>query len=203
MYKEFNSTKEKSQTNPTQGMKITSFSFTIDQRNKRGDSLSARVYLFDTFQMILYLEHDLFVDQQCRDVQLCSHESADEFLLISSSDRCACPKKSAIFCRDDHQSCAQRCHSESKILLKQNSQSKQILINNSPISLALLDKDILENNVEMIYLAHRNNIPKCLLEHTKNRLNPIEEPTITFSTRQVSAEKSFISRSRAFLLFRK
>ena len=163
MYKEFNSTKTL---------------MTI---------VSTSLYLFDTFQMILYLEFDLFVDQQCRDVDLCCHESSNEYLLISSSNRCACRKQSTIFCKENHRTCFERCQMEKKFFLQQNFQSKQIFLNETPISFVLFDKNILENNVEMIYLSHRKNLPKCFVEHTKNPLQQIEEPSPT--TRQVKKKK--------------
>jgi len=128
--------------------------------------------------MILYIEKEILLETQCRDLYLCNNELNDEYLIISSIDQCSCKKQHAILCKYDHDLCQNRCLLEENLFLKQKNQSNEIFINNHPIDIVLLDKNELKTNSEIIYICHGNNLPKPILEHLKNQLTLTDTSSI-------------------------
>ncbi|CAF1458897.1 unnamed protein product [Rotaria sordida] len=121
--------------------------------------------------MILYIEREILLDTKCQDLYLCNNELNNEYLLISSSNKCLCKKQQAILCKYDHDLCQNRCLIEHNLLIKQKNQSNHILINDNPTNVVLLDKNELENNSEIVYICHKNNLPQPIFEHLENQLN--------------------------------
>jgi hypothetical protein len=119
--------------------------------------------------MILYIEKDILLDTQCRDLYLCDNGLNDEYLIISSIDQCCCKTKHIILCKYDHDICSKRCLLENNLLIKQKNQTNEIFINNYPVNIVLLDKNELKNNSEIVYICQGNNLPKPILEHLKNQ----------------------------------
>jgi hypothetical protein len=119
--------------------------------------------------MILYIERDILLDTQCRDLYICANGLNDEYLILSSIDQCSCAKQHVVLCKYDHDVCENQCLLEKNLFFKQKTQSHEILMNNQPINLVLLDKNELKNNAEIVYICQGNNLPKPILEHLKNQ----------------------------------
>lgn len=144
--------------------------------------------------MILYVEREILLDNQCRDVHLCRTDLADEYLLISSSNQCSCPKQSAIFCKCDHDACSTRSRQEKKFFLKQNPTSNKVFLNSAPTNLVLFDKEEWQENAEMIYLSRGTHVPKPLMEHARNRVQRIDDTVTQPSIKRV--RKRFDSQQK-------
>ena len=130
--------------------------------------------------MIVYIEREILLDAQCRELYLCDNALNDEYLIISSAEQCSCKKRRVVLCQYDHDHCEKRCSSESSFFLKRNNQANEIFLNNQPINVVLLEKDELQNNAEIVYICEASNLPKAILEHLKNQLTFTE---ISFSNR--------------------
>jgi hypothetical protein len=128
--------------------------------------------------MILYIERDIFFDNQCRDIYLCDNDLDNEYLLFLSIDGCSCKKQQAILCKYNHDLCEERCLAENCLFIKQKCQSNEMFINNNPANIVLLDKNELETNSEIIYICHENNVPKPIIEHLKKKLNNVNQSSI-------------------------
>ncbi|CAF3866811.1 unnamed protein product [Rotaria sordida] len=137
--------------------------------------------------MILYIEREILLDTKCQDLYLCNNELNNEYLLISSSNKCLCKKQQAILCKYDHDLCQNRCLIEHNLLVKQKNQSNHILINDNPTNVVLLDKNELENNSEIVYICHKNNLPQPIFEHLENQLNHTNN-----SSTNISISRTFI-----------
>lgn len=129
--------------------------------------------------MIVYIEKEILLDSQCRDLYLCNNDlNNNEYLIISSNDQCCCKKQKAILCKSDHDLCSKRCLEENNLFIKQKNQFNEIFINNSLINIVLLDKNQLENNSEIIFISHGNNLPQPIYQHLKNKLTHTDSITI-------------------------
>ena len=149
-----------------------------------------------SFQMILYVEREILLDNHCRDVHLCRTDLADEYLLISSSNQCSCSKQSAIFCKCNHDVCSTRSQREKKFFLKQNPTSNKVFINSTPTNLVLFDREEWQENAEMIYLSRGTHVPKPLMEHARNRFQRTDDTVIQPSIKLV--RKRFDSQQKLF-----
>jgi len=121
--------------------------------------------------MIVYIDKEILLDTQCRDLYLCDNGLNDEYLILSSIDKCSCKTQHVVLCKYDHDICQKRCLLEKNLFLKQKIQTNEIFINNHPINIVLLDKNELKNNSEIVYIYQGNNLPKPILEHLKNQFN--------------------------------
>jgi hypothetical protein len=144
--------------------------------------------------MIVYIEQEILLDTQCRDLYLCNNELNDEYLIISSIDQCSCKKQRVILCKYEHDQCENRCLIDNDLFLKQKSQSNEILINNHPINVVLLENNELKNNAEIVYICQENNLPKSIYQHLKNQLTLIDPSPINRVRRMTFFEIIFFVR---------
>ena len=128
--------------------------------------------------MILHIEQEILLDLQCRDLYLCNNDLNDEYLVIPSSNQCSCKKQQAILCKSDHDTCQKRCLLENILFIKQKNQSNNILINNYPTKVVLLTQNELEDNREIVYICHGNNLPRLIGDHLTNQLNCVNNLSI-------------------------
>lgn len=129
--------------------------------------------------MIIYIEQEILLDTQCRDLYICDNELNDEYLINSSYDQCSCKKRSIILCKYNHDQCEKRCLLENNLFFKQKStQSNEILFNNHSINVVILEKNELKTNAEILYICQKDNLPKSIFEHLKNQLTFTEIPLI-------------------------
>jgi hypothetical protein len=135
--------------------------------------------------MIVYIEKDILLDTQCRDLYLCDNDLNNEYLLISSIDQCSCKKQQVILCKSDHDVCENRCLTENRLFVKQKNQFNEIMIKNSLTNVVLLDKNQLENNSEMIFICHGDNLPKPIFEHLKNKFTATDNSILNQRLSQI------------------
>ena len=135
--------------------------------------------------MTLYIESELLLDSHCRNLNICDPGIDNEYLIISSNDRCSCPKRRAVLCKYVHDSCRTSCSSEQILYIKQQNQQNEISINNSPGNIVLLHKDELEHNPEIVHICQNKNLPKIMREHLNNKLSNTNISSINLTLTKV------------------
>ena len=128
--------------------------------------------------MIVYIDREILLDEACRDLYLCNPTLTDEYLIVASTNQCSCEKQTVILCKYDHDQCERRCLADNRLLFKQHMQSNEILLNNQPINVVLLEESELQSNAEIVYICEENNLPKAIHEHLKNQVTITEIPSV-------------------------
>ena len=109
--------------------------------------------------MIIYLEREIFFDNQCRNLYLCNNQLTDEYFLLSSIDQCSCKKQKIVLCKNDHD----RCLAGEKLFLKQKSQTNEILMDNQVFNVVLLGKNELKKMRKLFIFVRRRIYRKRFL----------------------------------------
>jgi hypothetical protein len=128
--------------------------------------------------MIVYIDREILLNTDCRDLYLCQNTSVDEYLIIGSTDQCTCEKRFVTLCKSDHDECEQRCSRENRLFFKRKNQSNEILYDHQPVNLVFLEENELQSNAEIVYICEGDNLPKAIYQHLKNQVIVSEIPSI-------------------------
>lgn len=125
--------------------------------------------------MIIYVEREILIDNQCRKLYLCENQSNDEYLIRSNVDDCLCKKQTIILCKSIDEQCDKCSSVDNYLFFKQNCQTNEILVNDQVVNVVQLETNELQTNTEIVYICQEKNLPKPIFEHVKNQLNLKED----------------------------
>ncbi|CAF0797862.1 unnamed protein product [Didymodactylos carnosus] len=173
------------------------------------DPIITKITLF----MIIYIEKDILLNDQCYYTELCSTENQNEFFvsystLINKDNyychtiNCSCRKKIAILCKHANNDCKKQNYLFIYRQVKSN-QRIYLTIDQQNSSVVLLEDNELDINADILRMCYEKYLPTILAQHSQNKLvesSRYSEPSFNIKDTQETLFDKYSKKLINFLL---